>query len=354
MKEDRRTFLQELVTVSSPSGFERPAQEIIERRLGSSVDTRYDVHGNLISSLNTDAKVRIMLAGHVDEIGLMVTFIDDKGFVYFDTIGGHDPAILVGQRILVGGAKGPVRGVIGKKPIHLMEAEERRKGTEIKNLWIDIGAKSKKDAEKVVAVADAVTVDAGFITLRNNIVVARAFDDRVGAFVVAEVMLALARRKKPLQVAVFGVSTVQEELGARGAITSSYGVNPDAGVAIDVGFTSDCPTIDAKRVGDTALGKGPILHGGANINPVLGKMLFDTAAKKKIPCQMQAEPRATGTDANAMQLSRGGVAAALLSIPNRYMHTPVECVSLTDLDNSIRLLCETIVSMKRTVSFIPK
>lgn len=353
MKKDRIQFLEKLVSVASPSGFERPAQEIIKERIGKSADIRYDVHGNLIAAVNEDAEKKIMLAGHIDEIGLMITYIDKEGFIYFDTIGGHDPVILAGQRVIIEGTKGPVQGVIGRKPIHLMEPDDRKKGPKVQDLWIDIGAKNKKDAEKVVSVSDAVTVDAGYRTLRNDIVTARGFDDRVGAFVVAEVVKECAAKLSDLKVALFGVSTVQEELGLRGARTSAFGIEPDAGIAIDVGFTSDCPTINAKRVGETALGKGPILHRGANINPVLGKMLVNTAGKNKIPHQMQAEPRATGTDANAIQISGSGVAAALVSVPNRYMHTPVECVSLKDLDNTIKLISRTVLSMKKNVGFIP-
>ncbi|MFC1479038.1 M42 family metallopeptidase [Planctomycetota bacterium] len=354
MKSDRALFLEKLVSVASPSGFERPAQEIIKKRIGKSAKVTYDVHGNLIAAVNPDAKKRVMLAGHVDEIGLMITHIDKEGFISFDMIGGHDPVVLAGQRVIVEGEKGPVSGVIGRKPIHLMDSDDFKKAPRIKDLWIDIGAKSKKDAEKVVAVSDAVTVDAGFKKLRNNIVAARGFDDRVGAFVVAEVVRECAAKASKLNVGLFGVSTVQEELGLRGARTSAFGVDPDAGIAIDVGFTSDCPTIDAKRVGETALGKGPILHRGANINPILGSMLVKTAKQNKIPYQMQASPRATGTDANAIQISRSGVAAALISVPNRYMHTPVECVSLNDLDDIIKLITKVVLSMKKDVSFIPK
>jgi len=353
MKKDRAEFLKKLVSVASPSGFEKPAQEVIWKRIGNKADVKYDVHGNLIAAVNPDAEKRIMLAGHADEIGLMITHIDKEGFCYFATIGGHDPVILAGQRVFVQGEKGPVQGVIGRKPIHLMDSDDHKKAPKITDMWIDIGAKNKKDAEKVVAVSDSVTVDAGFRKLRNDIATARGFDDRAGAFIVAEVVRECAAKVSDLKVGVFGVTTVQEEIGLRGARTSAFGVDPHAGIAIDVGFTSDCPTVDAKRVGETALGKGPILHRGANINPVLGEMLVKTAKKKKIPYQMQAEPRATGTDANAIQVSRSGVAAALVSIPNRYMHTPVECVSLKDLDNTVRVITGTILSMKKNVNFIP-
>jgi len=354
MKKDRLEFLRRLVSVPSPSGFERPAQEVVKRRIGTRAEVRYDVHGNLIAAVNPRAKKRVMLAGHVDEIGLMVTHIDKEGFLYFAGIGGYDPVVLAGQRVVVHGKKGPVPGVIGRKPIHLMESDERGKGPKMSDLWIDIGARDRKDAEKAVAVSDPVTVDVSFTVLRGNVVTARGFDDRVGAFVVAEVVRECAARADKLNVAVFGVSTVQEEIGLRGARTSAFGIDPHAGIAVDVGFSSDCPGVDAKRVGEVSLGKGPILHRGANINPVLGGMLVKAAEERGIPYQMQAEPRATGTDANAIQVTRSGVAAALVSIPNRYMHTPVECVSLDDLDNTIALITATIFAMKKNVDFIPR
>jgi endoglucanase len=202
-----------------------------------------------------------------------------------------------------------------------------------------------------VAVGDPVVVVPDFIELRNNLVSSRAFDDRAGAWVVTEVLRALSGKK--IKVAVYAVSTVQEEVGLRGAVTRAYSVKPDAGIAVDVGFASDFPAGEPKKTGEISLGKGPILHTGANINPVLGKMLCDTAREKRIKYQMQAEPRATGTDANAIQLARGGSAAALVSIPNRYMHTSVEVVSLNDLEASVALIAGTIAAMSGRENFIP-
>jgi endoglucanase len=233
----------------------------------------------------------------------------------------------------------------------MMDQAERGKEIKLDDLWIDIGAKDRKDALKVVGVGDPVVIVPDFIELRNGLVSSRAFDDRVGAWVVTEVLRALSGKK--IKVAVYVVSTVQEEIGLRGAITSSYSVKPDVGIAVDVGFASDFPAGEPKKTGEIALGKGPILHTGANINSVLGKMLCDTARKKGIKYQMQAEPRATGTDANAMQLARGGSAAALVSIPNRYMHTSVEVVSLADLEAAVALIAGTISGMSGRESFIP-
>ena len=352
MNADSLSFLKNLMKQPSPSGFEVPVQKVIRARMKTFANrTTVDVHGNLIGVLNEKARVKVMLAGHADEIGLMITHIDDKGFIFFAAIGGWDPLVAVGQRVCITTAKGPVYGVIGRKPIHLLEAAERDKGIKLDDLWIDIGAKNKADALKSAAVGDSVVITPDFIELKNELVSSRAFDDRVGGWIMTEVLSALQRRK--LNVAVYAVSTVQEEVGLRGAITSAYQIKPDIGIAIDVGFTSDYPGGDPKKVGDIALGKGPILHRGANINPVLGRLLCDTARRKKIKFQMQAEPRGTGTDANAMQLSRGGCAAALVSVPNRYMHSPVEIVSLRDLDATVTLIAETILALTGRESYIP-
>ena len=202
-----------------------------------------------------------------------------------------------------------------------------------------------------MAVGHPVVIKPDFIELRNGLVASRAFDDRIGSWVVAEVLRLLKGRK--IKAAVYAVSTVQEEIGLRGAITSTYNVHPQVGIAVDVGFTSDFPAGEPKKVGDIKIGKGPILHAGPNINPVLGRMLCQTAKRARIPFQMQAEPRATGTDANSMQLARGGCAAALISIPNRYMHSPVEVVSLSDVEQTARLIAETVAALSPKDHFIP-
>jgi len=357
MKADSVDFLRRIVEAPSPSGFEWPVRKIVaERMKGFCEDVRHDVMGNVIGVLNPGAKLRVMLAGHCDEIGMLITNITDDGYLYFGSIGGFDPTVLVSQRVWIHSEKGgEVPGVVGRKPIHLIsrEKDDITKAPKLHELWLDIGAKDRKDAEKVVSVGDSVTIDAGFRELRNDIVAGRGFDDRVGAFAVAETLRLLAAEPKRLKVAVYGVATTQEELGLRGAHTSAYGIDPHAGIAIDLGFASDYPTINKNITGDVALGKGPIISRGANINSVLGKMLVAAAKKNKIPYQVDGAPGATGTDANIMQITRAGVAAALVSVPNRYMHTPVELVSLRDLDHTSELLAATILGMKETEDFIP-
>lgn len=343
MNKQAYAFLTDLFAAASPSGFEQPAAKIWREYVKPYVDELIpDVHGNSIALLNPQAEFKFMLAGHLDEIGLMITHIDDKGYIYTSQIGGMDPALLIGQRVRIITRKGDVFGVIGRKAIHQMTPEERKKNVEMDNIWIDIGSDSKKNAEKRVAIGDPIVVDVLCRKLNGDKIVSRATDDKAGAYVVAEVMRQLSRRK--LNICVMGVATVQEEIGLRGAITSSYNVNPDAGFAVDVTFSSDHPDTNPKKYGDVKLGKGPVLHRGPNINPVMEAELFKIAKVRKIAYQVTAEPRGTGTDANAMQLARGGAATALISVPNRYMHTPVEVISTKDLDNTVRLIVEYIAA----------
>ena len=352
MNKSALAFLERLVSTPSPSGYEQPAQKLMRERMAEFADdVRTDVHGNVIAALNPKAPLRVMLAGHVDEIGLMVKHVTDGGYLYVTSIGGIDPVVAVAQRVTVHGPKGDVPGVVGRKAIHLTDADERGKPMKIHQIWIDIGAKDKKDAEKAVRIGDPITFDVGLTHLRGGLVAARAFDDRMGAFVVAETLRKL--RGKKLQVAVLGASTVQEEVGLRGAKTSAFGIDPHAGIAIDVGHATDTPGVDKNRSGDHACGKGPMVARGANINPVLHKMIVAAARRAKIAIQHEGAPGGTGTDANAIQLTRAGVAAALVSVPCRYMHSPCEVISLDDLDAASTLLAALLARMPAEVDFTP-
>lgn len=352
MQKESFDFLKQLIGIASPSGFEWGIQSVLKKRMGGYCDeVRADVHGNVIGVLNPKAPVRVMLSGHCDEIGLMVMHISDQGFISFAGVGGVDTSVIDGQRVKIHTSKGPVFGVIGRKPIHLLEPEERGKALKMHELWIDIGAKNRREAERHVSVGDYITIDVGLESMLNNLVAGRGFDDRAGAFVVVETLRRLKGRK--LNVAVYGVTSVQEELGLRGAQTSAYGIDPHVGIAVDVGFASDYPGGDPKRTGECKLGKGPALHRGPNINPVLSRLMESSAKKNRTPFQITAEPRATGTDANAIQVNRAGVAAALISIPNRYMHTAVEVISLEDLDNCSKLLADFIAGMDPAQKYIP-
>lgn len=355
MQTESKTFLKELLSQCGPSGFEEAPQRVWCKRTKKYADkiTR-DVHGNAYAVLNEKAPLRVMLAGHSDEIGFIISHISDKGFLHIIPIGGIDSGVLPGSQVIVQGEKGPIEGVIGKKPIHLMSDDERKRAVEMKNLWIDIGAKDRKDAEKVVMVGDVATYKPNFIELRNNMFSSKACDNRVGAFVASEVIKILSTQKSKLKVAVHAVATVQEEVGLRGATTGAYNVNPHVAFAMDVYFASDTPTIDKRIVGECDLGKGPVLHAGPVINRVLGKMLVDVAKKKKIPYQYTSLGRPGGTDTAQIQLSREGVATALVGLPNRYMHTMAETCSYDDLENTAKLIAETILQITPKTNFIPE
>ncbi len=348
-------FLKELVETPSPSGFEQPAQRVIRRVLEPVADELHtDVMGNVIARIGGAGEncPRVMLAGHCDEIGFMIKHIDDNGFLFFAAIGGVDAHLVPGQRVYVHTASGPILGVVGKKPIHMMETKDRETVVKLKSQFIDIGCADKAEAEKLVAIGDPATFAVGLERLQGDRVISRAFDDKMGAFVVARVLQEV-RRRGPAPVDLHVVSTVQEEVGLRGGTTSAYGVNPDIGIAVDVGFATDYPEMDKKEIGEFKIGKGPIIARGPNVNPVLFDLLVATARAENIPYQVMGAPRGTGTDANVIQLSRGGTAAALVSVPLRYMHTPVELLSLDDLEHTVKLLAALMYRIENVGQFIP-
>lgn len=354
MKKKDFAFLKELVETPSPSGYEQPAQRVIQAQLEGVADEMHtDVMGNLIARLGGDGGPKLMLAGHCDEIGFMVQYVDDNGFIYFGAIGGVDPHLTPGQRISIHSDRAVIPGVIGKKAIHLIEPADREKVIKLKEQYIDIGCSSKDEVLKLVKIGDPVTFAVGVEKLQGDRVTSRAFDDKMGAFIVTEVMKRV-KLQGGASAELYSVSTVQEEVGLRGGTTSSYGVNPDAGIVVEVTHATDYPGVEKPGIGDVLVGEGPVIARGANINPVLFELLMQTAEEEDIPIQVIGVPRATGTDANVMQLSRGGVATALLGIPLRYMHTPVEVLSLKDLENAIKLLTAFTLRLSREQSFIPK
>lgn len=346
-------FLRNLLHSPTPSGYEQPGQAVVEKYLKPYADEVYkDVHGNLHAVANAKAKHRVMLSGHCDEIGLMVMHIDDKGFLYVSSVGGVYVPLLQGERIVIHTAKGPVPGVIGVKPIHLMDPKERESAvSKIQDLWVDIGAKDKAEAEDMVELGDVAVVDRGILELPNDRMVCRGMDDRIGVYVVAEA-LRLASKEK-LNVAVHMVSSVQEEIGLRGAHTAAFGIDPYIGVAVDVGFATDFPNCNPKMVGEATLGGGPILHRGPNFNPAVYDRLVRAAKDARIKVQQQPIQRGSGTDANAIQLTRAGVAAALVSVPCRYMHSSVEMISTKDADNSAKLIAKFLTRLKGNERLIP-
>jgi len=355
MNEESKKFLCDLLGQCGPSGFEESVQKVWTKRTAQFADSvKRDVHGNVIAALNPEASFKIMLAGHCDEIGFIVSHISSEGMLHIIPIGGIDPGVLPGSQVKVQTEKGWVDGVIGKKAIHLMDAAERKHVLPIKEMWVDIGAKDRKDALKAVKIGDPVSYAPNYIELRNNIFSSKGCDNKMGAFVVSEVQKILSKKKSQLKVGVYSVSTVQEEVGLRGATTSAFGIDPQAAIAVDVGFASDMPKFDKREVGEVSLNGGPILHAGPSINRILGKLLEITANKQKIPYQMSVRGRPGGTDTAAMQVTRSGVATALVSVPNRYMHTMVETCSFNDLENAAKLIAEAILMITPKTSFIPK
>lgn len=334
-------FLAELLHARSPSGYEAEAQAVFDRHVRPTADTYTgDALGNRIATLNPKGDPTLMLAGHMDELGLIITYINKDGFIYFNTIGGHDRTVISGRRIVIQTARGPVKGVTGKRAIHLMDEADRKKVPEIHDIWIDIGARSKAEALERVSIGDAATYDHELELIHGSVGTARAFDNKVGAYIVGETLVRLAREKKKLAAKVVSVATTQEEIGVRGATTSAYLADPHIAVAVDVGHATDHPDCDNRKYGETKLGGGPIICRGANINPKIYDRLVRAAKKLKIPYQLEADPRPTGTDARAIQVARGGIATGLISVPLRYMHTPSELVDLEDVERCVQLLVE--------------
>lgn len=352
MKKEQSDFLENLINAPSPSGYEGPAAKVFRNYVKDYADKiTTDVMGSVIAVKNPTGSPKIMLAGHIDEIGMIIHYIDDNGFLYFQEIGGIDPGVLPGSRVSIYTEKGPITGVIGRTAVHLIEKEERGKALKLSDLWIDIGAKNKKDALKLVQVGDAATVSYQMQKLQDNLVVSRAFDDKAGVFVIAEVLRLLKGKK--IGAAVYATATTQEELGLRGARISAFSIDAEVGIAIDVTHGNDFPTSSKTKHGEVDLGKGPVLTRGANVTPAVEKMLISTAKKHNIPLQIEANGGGTGTDANIMQMTKSGMATGLISIPLRYMHTPSEVISTEDLENAARLIARFIEELESGTNWTP-
>jgi putative aminopeptidase FrvX len=341
LSADAVAFLKTLLDTAGPSGFEAAPARIWRDRARQFAEVRGDVAGNSIATVNAGGAPTIMLAGHIDEIGLIVTYIDDDGYLYVGGIGGWDVQVLVGQRVRFLGRGGDVVGVVGKKPIHLLKHEDRDRASKLTDLWVDIGAASRAEAEARVGVGDAGVVDSRAIDLPNGRLVSRAVDNRIGAFVVLEALRRYADAPGPARVVA--VATTQEEIAYHGggALVSAFGVQPRAAIVVDVTFATDHPGMEKKELGEHKLGGGPVLTRGSIISPVLLAMLRDAATRAGIPYTLHAAGRDTSTDADAIHIAREGVATALVAVPNRYMHSPNEMVSLDDLDRTADLLAET-------------
>jgi endoglucanase len=345
-------LLKQLVAIPTPSGWEADGMHLLARYVKPyAKQVGIDIHGNLRVAVNPKAKVRVMIDGHCDEIGFMVQYIDDKGFVFLTALGGVTTQQLAGERVILQGRSGPVNGVFGVPPIHLLKGDDAKKlaPQDITDAFVDIGAKNREEAEQLVELGAPAVIDAGWRPLAGDRVACRGFDDRVGAFIVMEAVRRLHGR--PLKVALHAVASVQEELGLVGATTAAYDIEPHAGISVDVGFASDCPKHEKKLVGDVTLGKGPIIVCGPTYHPRMQELLFQSAKARGINLQRQVRARGNGTTAWPMRMQRSGAAVGLISIPLRYMHSPVEVLSLNDVEQSIDLLVTTLLAMPADLDF---
>lgn len=347
MKNRPYEFLKELLETPSPSGFESRAQKLwVEyvREFADSVET--DAYGNAFAVLNPKGDPTVLFGGHVDELGLMVSFISEEGFLYFKAIGGVDRTLIRGQRVVVHGSKGEVPGVAGLLAIHMQESDDRNKVPEIHSMYIDIGVSSRKDAEKWVRVGDPVTYAAGFQELAGGRFAARGCDNRIGAWAAAEGLRLASLKKKGLHSRVVAVSTIQEENGLYGASMAGYRVHPDVALVVDVTHATDIPSCSKPKHGDVALGKGPVISLGSVNHPVVNARLREVGKKAGIDLQFEANPRWSGTDADEIFKQKGGIPTVSIGVPNRYMHSPVEMIEFADLHETAELLAAFAQSAK--------
>ncbi|HEX7088946.1 MAG TPA: M42 family metallopeptidase [Longimicrobiales bacterium] len=356
MNAESLEFLKRLLDTPGPSGFEAGPARVWRAEAEKLADrVEADVSGNSLAVLNEGGAPRVMLAGHIDEIGLMVTHVDADGFLYFDGIGGWDPQVVVGQRVRVLTRSGEVPGVVGRKPIHLIKGEEKEKAVKLSDLWIDVGAAGREAAlGKGIRVGDPAVLEGPVVELGDGLIVSRSIDNRIGAFVVLEALRLLAKDRP--RAAVTAVATAQEEIGysGGGARTSAFRVDPQVALVVDVTFATDSPGMEKKELGEHKLGGGPVLTRGSAANPQVFERLVAVAEREGIAYSIAASPRYTATDADAIYLSRSGVATGIISIPNRYMHSPSEMVSLRDLEQAARLVAAFVKDLDPADDFVAR
>jgi endoglucanase len=351
MRDRSLAFLESLVNTPSPSGHESPGQRVwLQYARGYADETFTDAYGNAVAVLNKGGSPRLMLAAHADEIALTVNYIDEAGYIYVRKLGGVDAAITKAQRVVIHTHKGPVKGVVGNVAPHLAKEAEDKK-PKIHDLFIDIGAANRKEACQLVQVGDPITLGDTFELLRNGLAVARAFDNRIGTFAVAETLRLLSPKRHKLKAEICAVSNIMEEVGLFGARQIAYALKPDLALVVDVTHATDYPTVNKAQHGDVKLGHGPtVTHGGCN-HPSLVRRLEQVARSLKINLQHEAMSATSGTDTDAIFWTRGGIPSALVSLPNRYMHSPVEIIHLRDLDQIPPLLAGFALSLKKGEAF---
>src|SRR5271170_2278323 len=352
MQSQSLQFLERLVNTPSPSGHEARGQRVWVDYVKPFADETFsDAYGNTVAVLNKGGSPRLMLAAHADEISMVVNYINKQGFIYVRRMGGIDPAITKAQRITIHAKGGPVSGVVGNVAPHLSRSDPDRKLPKIEDLFIDIGVSSRKEAEKLIRIGDPITLSDPFELLRNDLAVARAFDNRIGTFAVAEALRQLKEGRVKLHAEILAVSNIMEEVGLFGARQIAYSLKPDVALVVDVTHATDYPTVSQQQHGDVKIGHGPaITHGGCNHSEVVAR-IEKVAGAQKIKLQHEATSNSTGTDTDVIFWTRGGIPSALISLPNRYMHSPVEVVSLKDLEQIPRLMCAFAKSLKKGEEF---
>lgn len=352
MREASLKFLQLLVNTPAPSGHEVRGQRVWLNYLSNFAEETYtDAYGNAVAILNKGGSPRVMLAGHADEIAMTVNFINEKGYIYVRKLGGVDPAIVRAQRVTIHSKKGPVRGVVGNVAPHLSKQEGERKVPKIEDLFIDIGVASRKEAERWIQIGDPITLVDEFELLRGDLAIGRAFDNKIGTFAVAETLRLLSERKGQLKAEICAVSNIMEEVGLLGARQIAYSLQPDCAIVVDVTHATDYPTVNQAAHGDIKLGKGPTLtRGGCNHAEVVAR-IEKIAKDQKIKLQFEAMSATSGTDTDVIFWTRGGIPSALISLPNRYMHSPVEMVNLKDLEKIPQLMAAFCLSLKQGEKF---
>lgn len=354
MDESRFIFLQHLVASPSPSGFEQPAQQVVRAELEQFADKVYtDVMGNVIGVLNPSGKPRVLLTAHCDELGFLIRYIDERGFLYFSPIGGFDPSTLPGERVYVHTPSGPLPGVLGRKPIHLLEAKERRQAPDIAEMWIDIGVSSKAEAQDLVPLGSVATRANQLERLRGDLVVSRGMDNKSSILAIVEAMRRLHKQRDQLKAGVFFVSSVQEEIGGNGAALAAYSIDPQIALTVDVTFASDHPQTTEAELGDVKLGGGPTITTGAFVSPRVFQLLTETAKAAGMAYQMDLQAGRTHTDNDSVRLTRAGIATGLLNVPCRYMHTSSEVVSLKDIEQIGELMARFVLALDEKTNLIP-
>jgi endoglucanase len=352
MRKESLAFLEQLVNTPSPSGHEVRGQRVwLDYVTPWAEETFSDAYGNCVAVLNKGASPRVMLAAHADEIALTVNYIDDNGYIYVRRLGGVDAAITKAQRVTIHARRGPVKGVVGNVAPHLTKQEGERRVPKIEDLFIDIGVANRKEAEKLIEIGAPITLNQQFELLRGDLAVARAFDNRIGTFAVAEALRLLAPQKHKLKAEICVVSNIMEEVGLLGARQIAYSLKPDVALVVDVTHATDYPTVSKIQHGDIRIGQGPALtHGGCN-HPEVVNRLEAVAKARGIKLQHEAMSASSGTDTDVIFWTRGGIPSGLISLPNRYMHSPVELVNLKDLEQIPELMAGFALSLKAGEQF---